>query len=150
MCSVQSSWRPLGKQLLSFDMHRFLIVVTFSWKEVRRDVLFGKLFYFINFHKVLFPTKWTRVFYQLIKWFTIQMHCVRLEKLGNCNWLNLLQDRAVLHIALRNKSNKPITVDGRNVMDDVNEVLGRMKKFTEVWLDGISIYKAKKSWSISG
>ena len=38
----------------------------------------------------------------------------------------------MLHIALRNKSNKPITVDGRNVMDDVNEVLGRMKKFTEV------------------
>lgn len=46
----------------------------------------------------------------------------------------LIQNRAVLHIALRNRSNTPIMVDGKNVMDDVNNVLGRMKNFTNVWI----------------
>ncbi|CAK8674429.1 unnamed protein product [Clavelina lepadiformis] len=45
--------------------------------------------------------------------------------------INFTEDRAVLHIALRNVSNTPIHVDGRNIMDDVNEVLRRMKTFTE-------------------
>ena len=31
------------------------------------------------------------------------------------NWLTIFQDRAVLHVALRNRSNKPINVDGKNV-----------------------------------
>ena len=43
-----------------------------------------------------------------------------------------LQNRAVLHIALRNRSNTAIMVDGKNVMEDVNAVLGKMKTFTNV------------------
>eukprot|EP00040_Diaphanoeca_grandis_P019315 m.101945 g.101945 ORF g.101945 m.101945 type:complete len:558 (+) comp27368_c0_seq1:127-1800(+) len=45
--------------------------------------------------------------------------------------INFTEDRAVLHVALRNRSNTPIVVDGADVMPDVNETLGRMKKFTE-------------------
>nr|CAB3250583.1 glucose-6-phosphate isomerase-like [Phallusia mammillata] len=44
--------------------------------------------------------------------------------------INFTEDRAVLHIALRNRSNTAIMVDGKNVMEDVNSVLGRMKAFT--------------------
>lgn len=36
--------------------------------------------------------------------------------------INFTEDRAVLHIALRNRSNRPILVDGKDVMPDVNEV----------------------------
>eukprot|EP00127_Corallochytrium_limacisporum_P001588 Clim_evm7s67 gene=Clim_evmTU7s67 len=43
--------------------------------------------------------------------------------------INITEDRAVLHIALRNRSNDPINVDGKDVMPDVNEVLGRIKDF---------------------
>jgi len=43
--------------------------------------------------------------------------------------INVTEGRAVLHVALRNRSNTPILVDGRDVMPDVNEVLGRMKAF---------------------
>lgn len=43
--------------------------------------------------------------------------------------INRTEDRPVLHIALRNRSNKPIKVDGRDVMPDVNEVLVNMAKF---------------------
>ena len=38
---------------------------------------------------------------------------------------SLSQDRAVLHVALRNRSNVEIAVNGKDVMPDVNGVLGR-------------------------
>lgn len=40
--------------------------------------------------------------------------------------------RAVLHVALRNRSNTPIMVDGKDVMPDVNKVLEKMKGFCHV------------------
>uniref|UniRef100_H2YHD5 Glucose-6-phosphate isomerase n=1 Tax=Ciona savignyi TaxID=51511 RepID=H2YHD5_CIOSA len=45
--------------------------------------------------------------------------------------INFTEDRAVLHVALRNRSNTPVLVDGRNVMDDVNGVLDHMKTFCQ-------------------
>jgi glucose-6-phosphate isomerase len=44
--------------------------------------------------------------------------------------INITEDRAVLHIALRNRSNRPILVDGKDVMPEVNAVLEHMKTFT--------------------
>jgi glucose-6-phosphate isomerase len=45
--------------------------------------------------------------------------------------INTTENRAVLHVALRNRSNRPILVDGRDVMPEVNEVLARMRRFTD-------------------
>ena len=45
--------------------------------------------------------------------------------------INTTEDRAVLHVALRNRSNRPIIVDGKDVMPDVNAVLANMRAFTE-------------------
>jgi glucose-6-phosphate isomerase len=45
--------------------------------------------------------------------------------------INVTENRAVLHVALRNRSNHPIMVDGRDVMPDVNRVLAQMRSFTE-------------------
>jgi glucose-6-phosphate isomerase len=45
--------------------------------------------------------------------------------------INFTENRAVLHVALRNCSNTPIVLDGKNVMPDVNAVLAHMKDFTE-------------------
>lgn len=45
--------------------------------------------------------------------------------------INTTEGRAVLHVALRNKSNDPILVDGSDVMPGVNETLDRIRKFTE-------------------
>ncbi|CAH1992905.1 unnamed protein product [Acanthoscelides obtectus] len=50
--------------------------------------------------------------------------------------INFTEDRAVLHIALRNRSNSPIIVDGKDVMADVNSVLDHMKSFTHDVLSG--------------
>nr|QXJ08893.1 glucose-6-phosphate isomerase [Penaeus japonicus] len=43
--------------------------------------------------------------------------------------INFTEDRAVLHIALRNRSNTPIMVNGSDVMPGVNAVLAHMKDF---------------------
>ncbi len=45
--------------------------------------------------------------------------------------INFTEDRAVLHTALRNRSNTPILVDGRDVMPEVNRVLAQMRDFTD-------------------
>jgi glucose-6-phosphate isomerase len=45
--------------------------------------------------------------------------------------INNTEGRAVLHVALRNRSNTPIMVDGKDVMPDVNRVLDQMKSFCE-------------------
>jgi glucose-6-phosphate isomerase len=43
--------------------------------------------------------------------------------------INTTEDRAVLHVALRNRSNTPITVDGQDVMPDVNAELDKIRTF---------------------
>ena len=45
--------------------------------------------------------------------------------------INQTEKRAVLHVALRNRANTPIYVDGQNVMPKINEVLGKMRRFSE-------------------
>lgn len=45
--------------------------------------------------------------------------------------INATEDRAVLHTALRNRSNRPIYVDGVDVMPEVNAVLAQMKAFCD-------------------
>lgn len=45
--------------------------------------------------------------------------------------INVTENRPVLHIALRNRSNTPIYVDGKDVMPDVNAVLEKMAGFAE-------------------
>lgn len=45
--------------------------------------------------------------------------------------INITENRSVLHIALRNRSNTPILVEGADVMPGVNEVLKHMEEFTE-------------------
>lgn len=50
--------------------------------------------------------------------------------------INNTEDRAVLHVALRNRSNHPIDVDGQDVMPEVNRVLDKMRSFSEAVRSG--------------
>ncbi|HEX4054461.1 MAG TPA: glucose-6-phosphate isomerase [Tepidisphaeraceae bacterium] len=50
--------------------------------------------------------------------------------------INITEDRAVLHIALRNRSNRPILVDGADVMPGVNAVLKHMRQFSDAIRSG--------------
>ncbi len=50
--------------------------------------------------------------------------------------INTTEDRAVLHVALRNRSNRPIRVGGEDVMPAVNRVLKQMRRFSEAVRSG--------------
>jgi glucose-6-phosphate isomerase len=45
--------------------------------------------------------------------------------------INGTEGRAVLHVALRNRSRRPILVDGKDVMPEVDAVLAKMRAFTD-------------------
>jgi glucose-6-phosphate isomerase len=58
------------------------------------------------------------------------------ERMFNGEKINITEDRAVLHVALRNRSNRPILVDGEDVTPQVNAVLAHMREFTEAVRSG--------------
>lgn len=50
--------------------------------------------------------------------------------------INETEQRAVLHTALRNRSNKPVTLDGKDVMPEVKAVLAQMNAFSNAVISG--------------
>lgn len=54
----------------------------------------------------------------------------RIQAMFSGERINVTEDRAVLHVALRNRSNRPIMVDGVDVMPQVNKVLEQMRDFS--------------------
>ncbi len=55
----------------------------------------------------------------------------KIEQMFRGDKINQTENRAVLHVALRNRENSPIYVDGKNIMADVNAVLAKMRKFSD-------------------
>ncbi len=53
------------------------------------------------------------------------------KKMFSGEHINLTEDRAVLHVALRNRTGKPFIYDGKDVTPEVNAVLDKMKSFVE-------------------
>ncbi|MBK8807503.1 MAG: glucose-6-phosphate isomerase [Bacteroidales bacterium] len=50
--------------------------------------------------------------------------------------INKTENRSVLHVALRNRSNTPILSEGKDVMPEINAVLKQMKEFSEQIISG--------------
>lgn len=59
-----------------------------------------------------------------------------IKAMFNGDKINQTENRPVLHIALRNQRNKPIYVDDKDVMPEVNAVLAKMEKFSEAIISG--------------
>ncbi|MFH1848548.1 MAG: glucose-6-phosphate isomerase [Candidatus Omnitrophota bacterium] len=58
------------------------------------------------------------------------------EKMFSGDRINETEDRAVLHTALRNRSNAPIVINGQDIMSDINAVLGQMEEFSKKIISG--------------
>jgi glucose-6-phosphate isomerase len=54
-----------------------------------------------------------------------------IERMYRGAKINTTEDRAVLHTALRNRSNTPVYVDQNNVMDPINSELSHMRHFVD-------------------
>lgn len=60
----------------------------------------------------------------------------KIEAMFRGEKINTTENRAVLHVALRNRANRPIMVDGQDVMPEVNRVLAHMRCFSEAIRSG--------------
>ncbi|HRK31452.1 MAG TPA: glucose-6-phosphate isomerase [Tepidisphaeraceae bacterium] len=94
---------------------------------------FGK--FSVTFDDILLDYSKNRVTEETMKLLFDLAKATGVEKLRDRMFagdkINITEDRAVLHIALRNRSNRPVLVDGRDVMPEVNAVLRHMKEFTD-------------------
>jgi glucose-6-phosphate isomerase len=59
-----------------------------------------------------------------------------IDRMFDGDRINSTENRAVLHVALRNRSNRPIVVDGQDVMPPVNAVLARMRRLSDAVREG--------------
>ncbi len=55
----------------------------------------------------------------------------KIEAMFRGDKINVTENRAVLHTALRNRSNRPVMVDGVDVMPGVNRILQQMRHFSD-------------------
>ena len=89
----------------------------------------------INFNEILFDYSKNRISEDtvslLLKLASQAELKEKTQALFSGEKINTTEHRAVLHTALRNRSNQPIYVDGQDVMPDINKVLSKMRTFCE-------------------
>jgi len=59
-----------------------------------------------------------------------------IQRMFSGQHVNNTEDRAVLHTALRNRSNTPVMTDGKDVMPEINQVLDHMSRFSAAVRNG--------------
>jgi len=94
----------------------------------------------IRFNSILVDYSKNRINEQTLKLLTDLAKEVRLQdaigKMFSGDYINETEKRPVLHTALRNVENKPVLVDGKDVMPGINAVLEKMKDFSSRVISG--------------
>jgi glucose-6-phosphate isomerase len=83
---------------------------------------------YLDFSKNRIDETTMKLFYQLADEIKLRQ---AIDAMFEGDKINNTEHRSVLHIALRNRSNTPIFVDGKDVMPEINAVLAKMKAFSE-------------------
>jgi glucose-6-phosphate isomerase len=87
----------------------------------------------VNFHEILFDYSKNRITDQTLPLLIdLANHAelnVKIKAMFSGEKINTTEHRAVLHTALRNRSNQPVYVDGQDVMPEINRVLAKMRTF---------------------
>lgn len=94
----------------------------------------------INFNDFEFDYSKNRITEETLKLLLDLAHEVDLESAMKSYFsgekINKTENRAVLHTALRNQSNEPVMLEGKNIMIDVKEALNKMESFTNKIVSG--------------
>ncbi|KAJ1555445.1 hypothetical protein HK096_008903 [Nowakowskiella sp. JEL0078] len=133
MATSLSSWKALQEHYDTVGKH-LLMKDLFSNKS--RFETFSKLFtsegpdtnLLLDFSKNIITEETLQLLLDLAKEANV---AEMRDAMFSGEALNLTEGRPVLHVALRNQSNRPIYVNGSNVMDDVNRVLEQMKGISD-------------------
>ncbi|MBR6471355.1 MAG: glucose-6-phosphate isomerase [Victivallales bacterium] len=119
------AWKALQKH---FDqIHSTTIAEYFAQDASRADAFhaeFGDLF--LDYSKNRIDAKGMELLFALAREAKLTES---IEAMFTGKKINETENRAVLHVALRNRSNTPILVDGKDVVPEVNRVLDQMAAF---------------------
>ena len=100
---------------------------------------FGK--FSLRFDDILFDFSKNRVTEETIDLLIALAEQARLgewiEKMFSGEKINVTENRAVLHTALRNRSDNPVITDGKDVMPDVRRELGKMRELVRKVREGV-------------
>lgn len=123
---LQSTYESKGK---SFDVRQ-------AFKEdPKRFDKYSKTFQNFDGSKILFDYSKNLVSDEILGQLIQLAKEAGVEELRNAMFkgerINVTEDRAVYHVALRNTKGKNMSVDGKNTYPEVHEVLEHMKEFSE-------------------
>ncbi|OAQ40861.1 glucose-6-phosphate isomerase [Pedobacter psychrophilus] len=113
------------------DMHMKDLFAKDPERFQKFSILFNDIF--LDYSKNRINEKTMALLMQLAKECELEN---AINSMFNGEKINETEDRAVLHTALRNRSNTPVIFEGKDVMPEVNGVLAKMKKFSEAIISG--------------
>ena len=122
---------PVWQQLVAhqekiFPLHMRDMFAEDEQRFEKFSLTFGDLLLDYSKHRITEETM--RLLFQLARERDIEGW---RERMFTGEKINFTEHRAALHTALRNRSNTPVFVDGKDVMPEVNRVLAQMRSFTE-------------------
>jgi len=125
--SNSPAWLALKIHLRTIaDIHMRDLFAADTQRFEKFSILFNDILFDYSKHRVTEET--LRLLLQLADEMDVKGWT---EKMFSGEAINFTENRAVLHIALRNRSNRPILVNGKDVMPGINDVLARMRKFSD-------------------
>ena len=126
------AWKELEKYFATFKGTQMKSLFAADSKRAEKYSLqFEDIF--VDFSKNIVDEKVMSLLFQLAEECGLKQ-AIEAEFTGDK--INQTEDRSVLHIALRNRSNSPILSDGKDVMPGVNKVLAQMKEFSNEIISG--------------
>jgi glucose-6-phosphate isomerase len=130
--TATAAWKALATHAAA--MKSFHLRDAFA-RDARRAATFSMEVegIFLDYSKNLIEAETLKLLYQLAR----EAPVAELRKaMFAGEKINHTENRSVLHVALRNRSNTPVLVDGADVMPEVNAVLERMRVFSRTVREG--------------
>ncbi len=127
-----SSWKKLQEH---FEGMKDMSMIDMFQDDPGRFSKFSLSFEdtFIDYSKNIINEETLQLFLELAREVRLKN---AIENMFTGDKINETENRAVLHTALRNRSNTPIYVDGKDVMPEVNAVLNQMEGFSDLIISG--------------
>jgi len=127
-----SSWQKLEIHFLTMQaMHMRELFEDDADRFKKFSIHFGDIL--VDYSKNIMTEETLRLLFELANEIDLKP---AIDSMYGGVAINKTENRAVLHVALRNRSNKPILVDGKDVMPEINKVLEQMKLFSNRLISG--------------
>lgn len=122
-----NAWKALQQHYKQVKKHHLRDLFEEDRKRFEKfSVRFGDLL--LDYSKNRITSETMKLLFQLAREAKVKKG---IEKMFSGEKINFTENRAVLHIALRNRSKRAIYVDGNDVMPAVRAELSKMKTFSE-------------------